>query len=482
MGIQANDSMNIEPLYREFQQSAGICTDTRKLVKDAVFVALKGENFDGSRFVETALREGCRLAVTENRALSGDPRVRVVPSALDALQQLAHHHRMQLAPRVLAITGSNGKTTTKELIRAVLSSTFTVLSTRGNLNNHIGVPLTLLSLKEEEVAVVEMGANHAGEIASLCEIAAPDVGLITNVGKAHLEGFGSMEGVLNAKGELYEYLAVHGGSAIVDGSDSLLMEKARQTGVTSLAVRSGGDIPLTCRMISQSPYLEVEIQTAGETQSVRTGLVGAYNLQNIMLAAATGLHFGVPLKHIAAAIGTYAPTNSRSQFMEGERNRLVLDSYNANPTSMREAAGGMLDYAKPPIMLILGEMAELGTTSEEEHRELMSWISSLMGSQQVQGSQHSQADQQIQGGQDFQADRQARGVQRPKVEKVLLVGGMFFELFERGLEGRSWPGGMVAFRERGELEAHLRSERPGGYHILVKGSRVNELEKIIPLL
>lgn len=450
--------MTIDALYHEFLQSSGICTDTRKEVKDTLFVALRGENFDGSQFVETALRKGCRLAITDNSALSGNPRVRVVPSALGALQQLAHHHRMQLAPRVLAITGSNGKTTTKELIHTVLSSTFSVLSTRGNLNNHIGVPLTLLSLKEEEIAVVEMGANHPGEIASLCGIAAPDVGLITNVGKAHLEGFGSLEGVLNAKGELYEYLAVNGGSAIIDGSDSRLMEKARQTGVTSLVAGPEGDIPVNCRLTGQSPHLEVDIRAGGESHSVRTGLVGAYNLQNVMLAVATGLHFGVPMSRITEALSNYAPINRRSQFMEGERNRLVLDSYNANPTSMREAAGGMLDYAKPPIMLILGEMAELGTTSEEEHRALMDWITSLM------------------------ADQKAQGVRRPKVDRVLLVGATFFDLYRRPASGKPWPDGMSAFSEREELETRLRTERPEGYHILVKGSRVNELEKIVPLL
>ena len=444
--------MTIEALYRDFLQSSGICTDTRKEVKDAVFVALRGENFDGNRFVGTALREGCRVAITENREFSGDPRVRVVDSALGTLQQLAHHHRVQLAPRVLAITGSNGKTTTKELMHAVLSAAFKVFSTRGNLNNHIGVPLTLLSLRDEEVAVVEMGANHPGEIAALCGIAAPEVGVITNVGKAHLEGFGSLEGVLHAKGELYAYLAAHSGRAIVDGSDSLLLEKARQTGVTPLVVGPEGDIPLGCRLVRQSPYLEVELRAGEQVSQVVTGLVGAYNLQNILLAAATGLHFGIPLEQVASAIGTYEPKNSRSQFMKGERNRLILDSYNANPTSMRGAVEGMMEYATPPIMLILGEMAELGSVSRDEHRELMNWLSSLMAGQQRQ------------------------------VDRVLLVGAAFDELYKHPGSGEPWPEGMKAFGDREELEGYLRKERPEGFHILVKGSRVNELEKIVPLL
>jgi len=438
--------MTIETLYNEFLQSSGICTDTRKQVKDALFVALKGENFDGNRFVPDALRKGCRLAITEREDLAGDPRVRVVPSPLQTMQQLAHHHRMMKAPRVLAITGSNGKTTTKELIRAVLSTRYTTLATRGNLNNHIGVPLTLLSLKEEEFAVVEMGANHSGEIAELCSIAAPSTGLITNVGKAHLEGFGSVEGVLNAKGELYAYLAASGGTALVDGSDPVLLRKAGETGVDRLRIGPEGELPVECRMIRQSPFMEVEIRVAGEVQRISTRMVGTYNLQNILLAAGTGIHFGIPADQIAQAIGGYEPGNNRSQFVQGKRNRVILDSYNANPSSMREAIEGVMAFADPPIMLILGEMAELGSASPNEHRELVERISDM------------------------------------KVERVLLVGETFYKLYREPESGGEGSPEIIAFREREELEAYLRAEPPAGYHILVKGSRINELEKIVPLL
>jgi UDP-N-acetylmuramoyl-tripeptide--D-alanyl-D-alanine ligase len=223
--------MSTEQIYQEFLQSTGICTDTRQETEGTLFFALRGDQFDGNRFVEDALKKGCRLAITERTDLEGSERVLHVSSTLELLQQLAHYHRLQVAPRLVAITGSNGKTTTKELTAAVLSSGYKLLATRGNLNNHIGVPLTLLKLNREELAIVEMGANHPGEIAELARIAAPDVGLITNVGKAHLEGFGSIQGVLDAKSELYAYLAAHGGEAIIDGRDQALLRKADELGV-----------------------------------------------------------------------------------------------------------------------------------------------------------------------------------------------------------------------------------------------------------
>jgi len=431
--------MSTEQIYLEFLKSAGICTDTRKETEDRIFFALRGDHFDGNRYVEEALKKGCRLAVTERKDLEGRAGSVVVPSVLNLLQQLAHHHRKKLAPRLIAITGSNGKTTTKELMAAVLSSQYKLLATRGNLNNHIGVPLTLLSLKDEELAVVEMGANHAGEIAELAWIAAPDVGIITNVGKAHLEGFGSLQGVLDAKSELYAYLAEHGGKVIVDGRDKLLMDKASELGVARKVAGPGKDLPVEVRLVKQSPWLEADLVLGDEHFPVQSRLVGAYNLQNILLAAATGLLFGIPKARIAAAISSYIPENQRSQLLDGGRNKGVLDSYNANPSSMREAIGGMLTYAAKPLMLILGDMAELGPSSEEEHRELLHWISTL------------------------------------EVDRVLLAGPEFYRIYE--------PSPKISvFRERKELEAWLGKEKPEGYQILLKGSRVMELEGLLPLL
>ena len=431
--------MSTELIYREFIKSTGICTDTRQGPEGSIFFALKGDRFDGNEFVDEALRKGCRLAVTERGDLEGSGRVVVVPSALALLQDLARHHRKQAAPRLVAITGSNGKTTTKELMAAVLSQEHTVLSTRGNLNNHIGVPLTLLQLKSEEFAVVEMGANHPGEIAALASIAAPEVGVITNVGKAHLEGFGSFQGVLDAKGELYDFLAAHGGTAIIDGSDQTLLEKAAAAGVRTMVAAIEGDLRVGVRLAGQHPRLEVELTLGEEVRRFSTGLVGAYNLQNILLAAATGTYFGVPLPAIVRAISQYQPENQRSQIIEGGRNRIVLDSYNANPSSMREAIGGFLSYAGQPRMLILGDMAELGAYSVEEHRDLVRWIATL------------------------------------EVDRVYLAGPNFYGVCDTA-------GSMKAFRNREELESWLEKEKPRGYQILLKGSRVMELERLKPLL
>ena len=428
-----------EQLYTHFLQSGGICTDTRQEPAGKLFFALRGDLFDGNRYVEDALAKGCKLAITERKDLAGREGIFVVPSVLKQLQDLAHHHRMQLAPRVLAITGSNGKTTTKELMAEVLASEYRLLATSGNLNNHIGVPLTLLSLRDEELAVVEMGANHGGEIAALARIAAPDVGLITNVGKAHLEGFGSLQGVLDAKSELYTYLASRGGTAIVDGRDQVLMKKAAELGVRCQVAGPGKELPVQVKLVRQMPLLEVELRMGDEIYPLLTGLVGAYNLQNILLAAAAGMYYDIPGAAIAKAISGYYPENQRSQLVEGKKNRVVLDAYNANPSSMREAIGGLLSYATAPTMLILGDMAELGESSEAEHRELLHWISGL------------------------------------EVDRILLAGPQFSRIGEPSAH-------LTVFRERKELRAWLQREKPEGYHILLKGSRVMELETLLPLL
>ena len=431
--------MSTEQIYQLFLQSSGICTDTRAALKQSIFFALKGDHFDGNDFVEDALEKGCRLAVTERKEWEGNPRVHVVSSPLRLLQELARHHREQVNPRLVAITGSNGKTTTKELMAAVLGRKYSVAATRGNLNNHIGVPLTLLSMHKEELAVIEMGANHPGEIGELAALARPEAGVITNVGKAHLEGFGSLQGVLDAKGELYEFLAAHGGRALIDGSDKTLLNKAKETGTTILVIGRGGDLPVEAKLISQNPFLEVNMILGGEEHACKTGLVGSYNLQNLLLAAGMGLYFGVPAGDIAAALAAYRPQNQRSQLLEGKRNRVVLDSYNANPSSMREAIKALLTYASSPTMLILGDMAELGDISMQEHGDLAAWIDSL------------------------------------GVDRVLLVGPNFSKVCEPS-------SARTVFRGRKELEQYLAEERPAGYLVLVKGSRIMELEKMVPLL
>ena len=462
--------MDTEGLYPEFLRSEGICTDTRKEVRGRIFFALSGENFDGNRFVGKALEGGCRLAVCEYFE-QGEPEVEArvirVPCALEALQALATRHRRELGRsgrgqqgvvqpglQILAITGSNGKTTTKELIKRVLEMKFRTLATEGNYNNHLGVPLTLLRLKDEEIAVIEMGANHPGEIAALARIAEPGTGLITNVGKAHLEGFGSLQGVLSAKGELYEYLSASGGVAIVDGDDEMLLGKARSTGVPFFSVGpagpdgangpagpagSAGVLPVWVKLLAQEPYLEVELGVGDEHFRVQTSLVGAYNLQNMKLAAACGLHYGVSGKDIARALASYVPSNQRSQLVEGRSNRVVFDSYNANPSSMREAVMSLSAYGGDRTMIILGDMAEMGEAAEQEHRDLATWLE----------------------------DREA--------ERVVLVGSLFSSLLEPS-------GNRIVFEKVEDLEAWLRKDKPEGYTILVKGSRSMQLERLSPLL
>lgn len=429
----------MDQIYQEFLQSSGICTDTRGELANAIFVALKGERFDGNSFVEEAVEKGCRLALTSRKDLDGKPGIVYAASPLSFLQELATYHRRQINPRMVAITGSNGKTTTKELMAAVLNKKYSVCSTRGNLNNHIGVPLTLLSIKNEEVAVVEMGANHPGEIAELAAIARPDTGLITNVGKAHLEGFGSLQGVLDAKGELYDFLSAEGGVALVDGSDHVLMQKAARCGVEKKVIGPAGELQVDALLIGQEPMLEVEMSLAGEVFRLQSALVGSYNLQNMVLAAGVGLYYGVAPADIASAISSYKPENQRSQLVEGNRNRVVLDSYNANPSSMREAISALLSYANAPAMLILGDMAELGEDSLKEHDELARWIDTL------------------------------------EVDQVLLVGPLFHSVSEPSSSSS-------VFRDRKELEDYLKQNRPEGFLVLVKGSRIMELENLEPLL
>ncbi|HDS06912.1 MAG TPA: UDP-N-acetylmuramoyl-tripeptide--D-alanyl-D-alanine ligase [Bacteroides sp.] len=478
--------MTIERLYAEFLQSAGICTDTRKAVAGTIFFAIRGDRFDGNAFVEEALGKGCRLAVTDRSDLAGRDGVALVRSSLDMLQQLARHHRRVKAPDLLAVTGSNGKTTTKELIAAILSKKFRVLSTSGNLNNHIGVPLTLLGLRDEQMAVIEMGANHAGEIRKLAEIAEPGTGLITNVGKAHLEGFGSLEGVLRAKGELYEFLAGTGGMAFVDGSDPLLMKKSEETGVKRMVVGPRGDLPVVCRIVKQDPFLEMEVETGrGEPFRVETNLVGGYNLQNILYAVALGIHFGISPALIREAVAGYRPQNLRSQLIGEGRNRILLDAYNANPTSMREAIGGLLQFAPHPRMLVLGDMAEMGDASEQEHRELVKWIGTLpVDLTLLVGKIFSGVCGPTPGVRDPSSGVDHSSTSVDPSSGVHGPSGSGFDPSSRVDPSSeidpSTP--VIVFGDTGEVERWLRSERPRGYHVLVKGSRIMGLEKLIPLL
>ena len=366
--------MRIEDLYSCFEQSTGVTTDTRKCSEGMMFVALKGENFDGNSYAKSALEQGCAYAVVDNAAYAdpADERILLVEDALRALQQLARHHRRKLGLPIVGITGTNGKTTTKELVATVLKQRYRLLYTQGNLNNHIGVPLTLLGLtREHEMAVVEMGANHPGDIKELVEIAEPDYGLITNVGMAHLQGFGSLEGVIRTKGELYDYLRTTAQQTIFLNTDNPHLE-AIAVGLKTVTYGQTPEAEVCGELIACEPYLRFRWKKGnGAWHEVATQLIGSYNMDNALCAAAVGCYFGVPEEVISVALSEYVPQNNRSQLTRTERNTLVVDAYNANPTSMKAALDNFACMEMPRKMAILGDMKELGEATEAAHQAVV---------------------------------------------------------------------------------------------------------------
>lgn len=360
-------------LYNIFLNSTGITTDSRDCPKGSIFFALKGETFDGNKYAASALEKGCSYAVVDEAEYATDDRFILVPDVLTALQQLANEHRRALGTRIIGVTGTNGKTTTKELIATVLSKKYNVLYTQGNFNNHIGVPKTLLRLtKEHEIAVVEMGANHPGEIKTLVNIVEPDYGIITNVGKAHLEGFGSFEGVIKTKGELYDFLRQKGGSKVfIDADNEHLAGIAHDLELIKYGVKSdAGTLAVKGEVIACDPFLRFR-WNGGE---VNTHLIGAYNIYNMLAAATIGMHFGVTPAQINEALTEYVPSNNRSQLTVTENNKLVVDTYNANPTSMMAALENFTLMAMPSKMAILGSMGELGAVSHDEHQRIVNYL------------------------------------------------------------------------------------------------------------
>jgi UDP-N-acetylmuramoyl-tripeptide--D-alanyl-D-alanine ligase len=366
--------MNIEGLYEIFQAFPSIQTDSRKIRQGDLFFALKGPNFNGNKFAKQALKDGAAYAIIDEKEFLLDEKTILVDDVLIELQQLARHHREQFNIPILAITGSNGKTTTKELIHSVLSSAYKIYTTEGNLNNHIGVPLTILKIKNDaEMAVIEMGANHIGEIASYCKIALPTHGIITNCGKAHLEGFGSEEGVRKAKGELFDHLRslTHGHAFVMWDYDYLQQMSKGISGIIKYGTTTEAHI--VGRVSQNDPCLAVEIVQGMDEKEMTTRLVGDYNLPNVLAAVTVGKFFKVPEKKIKSAIENYSPSNSRSQLLQKGSNRIILDAYNANPSSMKLA---IENFSKMPgdKILILGSMAELGKESQTEHASLVGQI------------------------------------------------------------------------------------------------------------
>src|SRR5690606_12624783 len=375
--------MEAESLYAYYRKHPTISTDTRNILPNSLFFALKGERFNGNQFAKQALENGASYAIVDEPQAGNDERYLYVADALTSLQGLARYHRTQLQIPVIGITGTNGKTTTKELIQAVLAQRFSTYATKGNLNNHIGVPLTILSIPAQtEIAIIEMGANHVGEIAFLCDIAQPTHGLITNVGKAHLEGFGSFEGVKKAKGELYDYLQSHQGQLFVQANNGHLMEMLRAKDIDESTVISYGFSKLNTvygRLITADPYLSIAWNNHKnpEDYEVRTQLTGSYNLENFLVAITVGLHFGMDAKQINQGIAQYAPQNNRSQISKTARNTVIADFYNANASSMSAALDNISALTATTKAIILGDMFELGDDSFREHALIVSKAKAL---------------------------------------------------------------------------------------------------------
>lgn len=362
----------IEKLYRAYLQSRAVTTDTRAITPGCLFFAFKGANFDGNAFAAQALAKGAAYCVISDPQYRTDERCIVVPDVLETLQQLARRHRSQLAIPVIGITGTNGKTTTKELVHAVLSRRYRTHATQGNFNNHLGVPLTLLSIPADaEMAIVEMGANHPGEIADLCQIAQPGFGLITNVGRAHLEGFGSFEGVVQTKTALYRHLAAANGTAFVNADSEILVEKAAEYGLACISYGASENARMRGHLVGSDPYMKFYIEEGDNVYSIQSQLLGNYNFDNAMAAAAVGRYFHVDLWDIKEAIEQYAPANNRSQYKETSRNALILDCYNANPSSMKVALDNFFALPRTGKVAMLGGMKELGADSQREHEAIV---------------------------------------------------------------------------------------------------------------
>lgn len=429
--------MQIQELYSLYLKHPSVQTDTRKIQKGDLFFALKGPNFNGNTFAQQAIEKGAAFAIVDEAISTNvsSNQIILVDDVLLTLQALARYHRQQFTIPFIAITGSNGKTTTKELVYAVLSTKYTTYTTQGNLNNHIGIPLTILSIQPNaEMAVIEMGANHQKEIAGYCTYVLPTHGIITNCGKAHLEGFGGVEGVRKGKGELFDYLRATNGTAFInwdyDYFHSMSTNIAHMVKYGTLT----GDI--IGQVISSEPFLNVQIQSGFESSfAINTQLVGAYNVANVLTAVIIGKYFGISINLIQKAIEGYAPSNSRSQLIQKDTNHIVLDAYNANPTSMKAAIENFAKLSAPKKVLLIGGMMELGEDSIVEHQAIANFIDNFTW------------------------------------EKVIFVGGDFQQIvtkqpslfFPSSLEAKSW------YRQQSFTNTYL----------LIKGSRSMQMEKII---
>lgn len=432
--------MEISDLYQIFLQYPRITTDSRNCPQNSIFIALKGDKFDGNSFAKTAIEKGCSYAIIDEKEYldSNNKRIILVDNCLETLQKLANYHRRQLGVKIIAVTGTNGKTTTKELIATILSEVHNVLYTQGNMNNHIGVPLTLLQLtNRHNLAVIEMGANHPGEIRELANIVEPNFGIITNVGKAHLEGFGTFEGVLHTKGELFDFLRGREDNTIFINDDNKYINSIAD-GLLKIKYGTSDGLYVNGQIVSSDPFLTFKWKAGknGEYTEVKTNLIGAYNFENAMAAVAIGRFFGVDAKHIKLALENYYPSNNRSQYKETQNNHLIIDAYNANPTSMTAALANFNKFQADNKMLILGDMRELGVESLAEHQKIIDMI--------------------VEYG----------------FKDVILVGSQFAET----------RNNFVCYPNVMALEEKLKKDCPINKTILIKGSNGIHLERIIDLL
>ncbi len=432
--------MDINTLYQIFKSCTCVTTDSRKCPEGSLFIALKGENFNGNAFAAKALESGSAYAVVDESAYAPkeDSRYILVDNCLKTLQQLARYHRRQIGIRIIGITGTNGKTTTKELIAAVLMQGYNVLYTQGNLNNSIGVPLTLLRLtSEHELAVVEMGASHPGDIKELVEIVEPDYGIITNVGKAHLEGFGSFEGVIKTKGELYDFLRQQGNATIFIHSDNPYLKEIAE-GLKQIAYGSEDDLYINGSVTGNSPYLSFAWKAGqeGERHEVQTQLIGEYNFPNALAAVTIGHFFGIEAEKIDKALSEYIPQNNRSQLKKTADNTLIIDAYNANPTSMMASLNNFRNMQAANKMLILGDMRELGKESAEEHQKIVDYLETA------------------------------------QFKEVMLVGEQF------AATRHHFP----TYPDAPALIAALQQSKPQGKTILIKGSNSIKLSSVVDYL
>jgi UDP-N-acetylmuramoyl-tripeptide--D-alanyl-D-alanine ligase len=362
--------MDIKEIYALFQQQSTICTDSRKITKGAIFISLKGDNFNGNKYALKAISEGCSYAIVDEKEYDVHQNTILVNNALKTLQDLATYHRNQLNIPLIGITGSNGKTTSKELINAILNSELSCYATKGNLNNHIGVPLSVLEInKKHKIAIIEMGANHQKEIEFLCNIAQPTYGVITNIGSAHLEGFGSIQGVIDTKKELYEFIKYNKGHLFVNAGDELLLSLSK--GISQITYGTSGDI---FGLITEiTPLLSIKYNN----EIINSHLIGDFQFDNILLAICIGNYFNVSNENIKKSIENYIPTNNRSQLVKTKKNTLILDAYNANPSSMKAMLSSFADQQYKNKLCILGDMLELGGESNKEHLDIIKLINQL---------------------------------------------------------------------------------------------------------